>query len=93
MKRARRPGYLRFLGDSWTNIDVERGLSRQASRKLETLSKDYIDTRSGAARGGRTAMDVISRPVNHLSAPEFLMQNSKWYRDYMAKVLQNTREY
>ena len=86
MKRPRRPGHLRDLGDSWVNIQTEKDLAARDIRALGARSTSFIDTRSGAARAA--PMRILRRQgAERLSSPEFLMKHAQWYRDYMRKVL------
>lgn len=86
MRRPRRPGHLRDLGDTWVNIQTEKELAARETKSLEDQSTAYIDTRSGAARV--SPMRGIRSPgPQRLSSPDFLIRNAGWYRDYMRKVM------
>lgn len=81
-----RPGYLRQLGDSWTDVKSEKELARRTTQALESQSTAFIDSRSGAARV--MPMRGINTPTPaRMSSPDFLIKNARWYDEYRRKVL------
>ena len=89
--KFRRPGYIRSLADSWTDIETEKELARRDTQALENQSTDYIDTRSGAARVS-PIRGIRSPGPLRLSAPGFLLKHAQWYTDYRRKVLEDSND-
>lgn len=82
----RRPGYLRNLSDSWTEMVSEQALADRTTQALEQENTDFIDTRSGAARVA-SMRGILSPSAERMSSPEFLLKHARWYDEYRRKVL------